>query len=542
MPFGQPRAMTSCQLQPLSDHREGTQRDRETHHPEPTRTALRQGLPAGFHVGASCVSSSSVTSHAARSANRILRSVDHAHSARLDTPAVSISRRGPRCDRLTAGGAYLATMCGLLALLCDPARSVTDDLVDAVGRRVALMRHRGPDEPGTWPDDRRGASASTGCRSSTSRIRTSRCAGVRRTPRTATRWSSTARSTTTSNCAPSWPSEHGADVRHRGRRRGHRRGLPPLGRRRRCRRLRGMFAFAIWDTVAGELFCARDPFGIKPLFMATGPGGTAFGSEKKSLLELAGRARRRPDHRPPRRAALHGAAVRAGAGDAARRRPPARVGLLCPGPARPGRRGHPLLPPRFAGRPPFGRRTPSRPATTRSPRSWRTRSPSTCAPTSRSGAFLSGGIDSTAIAALAMRHNPKLITFTTGFEREGYSEVDVAVESAEAIGARHVVEGGQPGRVRRRAARDRLVPRRTGRRPGAGAAVLHRPRGPQARQGGALRRGRRRAVRRLHHLPGTVVAASRSTTCPGRCGGPWARRRGRCRRGCAARACCTAVR
>ena len=54
------------------------------------------------------------------------------------------------------------------------------------------------------------------------------------------------------------------------------------------------------------------------------------------------------------------------------------------------------------------------------------------------GAFLSGGIDSTAIAALAIRHNPRLITFTTGFEREGFSEVDVAVASAEAIGARHV--------------------------------------------------------------------------------------------------------
>ena len=56
------------------------------------------------------------------------------------------------------------------------------------------------------------------------------------------------------------------------------------------------------------------------------------------------------------------------------------------------------------------------------------------------GAFLSGGIDSTAIAALAMRHNPRLITFTTGFEREGFSEVDVAAASAEAIGARHVTK------------------------------------------------------------------------------------------------------
>jgi asparagine synthase (glutamine-hydrolysing) len=56
------------------------------------------------------------------------------------------------------------------------------------------------------------------------------------------------------------------------------------------------------------------------------------------------------------------------------------------------------------------------------------------------GAFLSGGIDSTAIAALAIRHNPRLITFTTGFEREGFSEVDVAVASAEAIGARHLAK------------------------------------------------------------------------------------------------------
>ena len=60
------------------------------------------------------------------------------------------------------------------------------------------------------------------------------------------------------------------------------------------------------------------------------------------------------------------------------------------------------------------------------------------------GSFLSGGIDSTAIATLAKRHNPDLLTFTTGFEREGYSEVDVAAESAEAIGVEHIVKVVSP--------------------------------------------------------------------------------------------------
>nr|WP_202899322.1 hypothetical protein [Kordiimonas gwangyangensis] len=54
-------------------------------------------------------------------------------------------------------------------------------------------------------------------------------------------------------------------------------------------RLRGMFAFAIWDTRKGELFLARDRLGIKPLYFANlGDGSFIFGSELKALMVYPG--------------------------------------------------------------------------------------------------------------------------------------------------------------------------------------------------------------------------------------------------------------
>ena len=49
-------------------------------------------------------------------------------------------------------------------------------------------------------------------------------------------------------------------------------------------RLRGMFAFAIWNEEKGKLFAARDPFGIKPCYYTMAGGNFIFASEIKGLL------------------------------------------------------------------------------------------------------------------------------------------------------------------------------------------------------------------------------------------------------------------
>ncbi len=57
-------------------------------------------------------------------------------------------------------------------------------------------------------------------------------------------------------------------------------------------RFNGQFAFAIWDRQARRLFLARDRFGIRPLFVARAGGTLVFGSEIKALLAWPGLERR----------------------------------------------------------------------------------------------------------------------------------------------------------------------------------------------------------------------------------------------------------
>ena len=53
-------------------------------------------------------------------------------------------------------------------------------------------------------------------------------------------------------------------------------------------KLRGMFAFVIWDTRTNTMFGARDHFGIKPFYYSLFNKTLIFASETKSILEFPG--------------------------------------------------------------------------------------------------------------------------------------------------------------------------------------------------------------------------------------------------------------
>lgn len=202
--------------------------------------------------------------------------------------------------------------------------------------------------------------------------------------------------------------------------------------------LRGMFGIVIWDTESQTMFAARDQFGIKPLFYATTDAGTVFASEKKSILAMAEDIgldleldRRAIEHYVdlqyvPEPESLH-AAIR-------------RVESGCTVTLKPG--GEVISKRYFRPQFPVQKVTKGNEQELfdRIARALEDSVEKHMRADVTVGSFLSGGIDSTAIATLAKRHNPDLLTFTTGFEREGYSEVDVAAESAEAIGVEHIVK------------------------------------------------------------------------------------------------------
>ena len=55
-------------------------------------------------------------------------------------------------------------------------------------------------------------------------------------------------------------------------------------------KLIGMFSFVVFDKFKGTLHCARDPFGIKPLFFSASQGSFLFASEMRGITKLAGQS------------------------------------------------------------------------------------------------------------------------------------------------------------------------------------------------------------------------------------------------------------
>jgi asparagine synthase (glutamine-hydrolysing) len=204
-----------------------------------------------------------------------------------------------------------------------------------------------------------------------------------------------------------------------------------------ARQLRGMYAFAIWDRRTRELFCARDPFGIKPFFYALAAGGhrprsgpqLRFASERKALADSGEVSAIDPDALR-RYLSFQYVPAPATLVPPARSLPPGHVLI-----ARPGGRVDVF---RY-WRPEL---RPARSPSSDSPDKILTALRDSVAVHLRSdvpvGAFLSGGVDSATLCALAAESVPGLLTFTVGFEHAGYSEIDQAAETATALGLKSV--------------------------------------------------------------------------------------------------------
>ena len=207
-------------------------------------------------------------------------------------------------------------------------------------------------------------------------------------------------------------------------------------------RLRGMFAVVIYDTHRGMVWGARDPYGIKPLYYLVTDDGLYFASEKKALLPFypgtandAGSASAIDADAAidtaslsyyltlqyvPEPATLHRGIGRVGGGESF---------SYLPGGTFATRRYY---------QPAF------RPTATDDPAALYRRIRDVLRESVHAhlradvpvGAFLSSGIDSTAIVAFAREVYPEIPTFTVGFAVEGYSEIGIAEDSAHHLGVR----------------------------------------------------------------------------------------------------------
>jgi asparagine synthase (glutamine-hydrolysing) len=196
-------------------------------------------------------------------------------------------------------------------------------------------------------------------------------------------------------------------------------------------RLRGMFAFALWDRARRRLLLARDRLGIKPLYVSRGADALAFASEPKALLAHPGVGREVDAEAledylafgfvPGPRSIFRGI----------EKLPPGHVLAFGPG---------------LSGAPRRYWRLGLAPEEGTTADDWSEAVRAKFEEAVRLhliadvpvGAFLSGGIDSGAVVAAASGASADpLRTFSIGFREAAFSELPHARELAERVGARH---------------------------------------------------------------------------------------------------------
>jgi asparagine synthase (glutamine-hydrolysing) len=198
-------------------------------------------------------------------------------------------------------------------------------------------------------------------------------------------------------------------------------------------RLEGMYAVASWDRQTKTLTLARDPLGIKPLFVTEQDGGLAFGSEITALRDVPG-YRFDVDERGVHDFFCFGHVLGPRTiFSQVRALPPAH--LLRIGPS-----GDAVLK-RFWT-------TKIQPLAGRTDAQWIEETRERVLDTVKKhmlsdvpvGAFLSGGIDSGAVAAGMSRAAGAGVTaFTAGFPRSSIDETAAAKRVAEHLGCKHII-------------------------------------------------------------------------------------------------------
>jgi asparagine synthase (glutamine-hydrolysing) len=206
------------------------------------------------------------------------------------------------------------------------------------------------------------------------------------------------------------------------------------------RRLNGMFAFAIWDgrTDPAQVFVARDRLGIKPLYYTHSGGALVFASEVRALLS-SGRVERRLSPSALSSYLLFGSVAE----------PEtliSEVFSLPPGyfhhvtdvmhPSASSPKRYWSLADAVAGAPQQARVSFADAAKELRPLLEGAVRRHLIADVPL-GVFLSSGMDSTCLAALAARERGALHTFTVAFSELGFSEAPMARRVAERLGAKH---------------------------------------------------------------------------------------------------------